>query len=73
MTSDRRRKYFHKEIPSVSEELANSGINFIGTRPGKGALEGPSTGLVGKRRLGIDVLEEIFAKAPEDGKKKNHV
>ncbi len=57
-----------------SKELADSGINFIGTGVSggeKGALEGPSLMPGGQKEayeLVADVLEEISAKAPQDGK-----
>lgn len=64
---------FYKDTIRRSEELANSGINFIGTGVSggeKGALEGPSIMPGGQKEayeLVADVLEEISAKAPEDG------
>lgn len=54
-------------------ELADSGINFIGTGVSggeKGALEGPSIMPGGQREaydLVAPILEEISAKAPQDG------
>ena len=65
---------FYKDTIRRNEELANSGINFIGTGVSggeKGALEGPSIMPGGQKEaydLVADVLEEISAKAPEDGK-----
>ena len=65
---------FYKDTMRRSSELANSGINFIGTGVSggeKGALEGPSIMPGGQREaydLVAEVLEEISAKAPEDGK-----
>ncbi|MGT2757437.1 NADP-dependent phosphogluconate dehydrogenase [Streptococcus ovuberis] len=64
--------YFEDTIRR-SKELADSGINFIGTGVSggeKGALEGPSIMPGGQKEayeLVADVLEEISAKAPEDG------
>ena len=64
---------FYKDTIRRNEELANSGINFIGTGVSggeKGALEGPSIMPGGQKEayeLVADVLEEISAKAPEDG------
>lgn len=64
---------FYKDTIRRSEELANSEINFIGTGVSggeKGALEGPSIMPGGQKEayeLVADVLEEISAKAPEDG------
>lgn len=64
---------FYKDTIRRSEELANSGINFIGTGVSggeKGALEGPSIMPGGQKEayeLVADVLEEISAKALEDG------
>lgn len=63
--------YFEDTIRR-SKELADSGINFIGTGVSggeKGALEGPSIMPGGQKeayQLVADVLEEISAKAPED-------
>lgn len=65
---------FYKDTERRNAELANSGINFIGTGVSggeKGALEGPSIMPGGQKEayeLVKDVLEEISAKAPEDGK-----
>ncbi len=64
---------FYKDTIRRNEELADSGINFIGTGVSggeKGALEGPSIMPGGQKEayeLVADVLEEISAKAPEDG------
>ncbi len=63
---------FYKDTINRNEELANSGINFIGTGVSggeKGAYEGPSIMPGGQKayELVADVLE-ISAKAPEDGK-----
>ena len=61
---------FYKDTIRRSEELANSGINFIGSGGEKGALEGPSIMPGGQKEayeLVADVLEEISAKALEDG------
>ena len=65
---------FYKDTERRNAELADSGINFIGTGVSggeKGALEGPSIMPGGQKEayeLIKDVLEEISAKAPEDGK-----
>ena len=65
---------FYKDTERRNAELADSGINFIGTGVSggeKGALEGPSIMPGGQKEayeLVKDVLEEISAKAPEDGK-----
>jgi 6-phosphogluconate dehydrogenase len=65
---------FFKDTQRRSAELADSGINFIGTGVSggeKGALEGPSIMPGGQKEayeLVKDVLEQISAKAPEDGK-----
>lgn len=64
---------FYKDTIRRSQGLADSGINFIGTGVSggeKGALEGPSIMPGGQKEayeLVADVLEEISAKAPEDG------
>lgn len=64
---------FYEDTIRRSKELASSGINFIGTGVSggeKGALEGPSIMPGGQKEayeLVADVLEEISAKAPEDG------
>lgn len=64
--------YFEDTIRR-NKELADSGINFIGTGVSggeKGALEGPSIMPGGQKEayeLVADILEEISAKAPEDG------
>ncbi|OFI47552.1 NADP-dependent phosphogluconate dehydrogenase [Floricoccus penangensis] len=65
---------FYKDTIRRNNELADSGINFIGTGVSggeKGALEGPSIMPGGQREaydLIAPVFEEISAKAPEDGK-----
>ena len=65
---------FYKDTERRNAALADSGINFIGTGVSggeKGALEGPSIMPGGQKEayeLVKDVLEEISAKAPEDGK-----
>ncbi len=64
---------FYEDTIRRSNELADSGINFIGTGVSggeKGALEGPSIMPGGQKEaydLVADVLEEISAKASEDG------
>ncbi|HEL2057689.1 TPA: NADP-dependent phosphogluconate dehydrogenase [Streptococcus suis] len=64
---------FYEDTIRRSADLADSGINFIGTGVSggeKGALEGPSIMPGGQKEayeLVADVLEEISAKAPEDG------
>ena len=63
---------FYKDTIRRNEELANSGINFIGTGVSggeKGALEGPSIMPGGQKEayaLVAPILEQISAKA-EDG------
>ncbi|WEV45551.1 NADP-dependent phosphogluconate dehydrogenase [Streptococcaceae bacterium ESL0687] len=65
---------YYKDTIRRNNELADSGINFIGTGVSggeKGALEGPSIMPGGQREaydLIAPVFEEISAKAPEDGK-----
>lgn len=65
---------FFEDTIRRSKELADSGVNFIGTGVSggeKGALEGPSIMPGGQKEaydLVADVLEEISAKAPQDGK-----
>ena len=64
---------FYKETIRRSEELAESGINFIGTGVSggeEGALKGPSIMPGGQKEaydLVAPILEEIAAKAPDDG------
>ena len=64
---------FFEDTIRRSKELADSGINFIGAGVSggeKGALEGPSIMPGGQKEayeLVADVLEEISAKAPQDG------
>lgn len=64
---------FYKDTIRRSKELADSGIHFIGTGVSggaRGALEGSSIMPGGQKEaydLVADVLEEIAAKAPEDG------
>lgn len=64
---------FYQDTIRRSKELADSGIHFIGTGVSggaQGALEGPSIMPGGQKAaydLVADVLEEIAAKAPEDG------
>ncbi|GAA0352523.1 NADP-dependent phosphogluconate dehydrogenase [Alkalibacterium iburiense] len=64
---------FYKDTMRRSEELANSGINFIGTGVSggeEGALLGPSIMPGGQKEaydLVAPMLEEISAKAPADG------
>ncbi|WP_201711160.1 NADP-dependent phosphogluconate dehydrogenase [Dolosigranulum pigrum] len=63
----------YKETMRRSEQLAESGINFIGTGVSggeEGALNGPSIMPGGQKEaydLVAPILEEIAAKAPEDG------
>lgn len=65
---------FYKDTIRRSEYLANSGINFIGTGVSggeEGALKGPSIMPGGQKEayeLVAPILEQISAKAEEDGK-----
>ncbi|WP_028274039.1 NADP-dependent phosphogluconate dehydrogenase [Atopococcus tabaci] len=64
---------FFKDTMRRSDELAESGINFIGTGVSggeEGALKGPSIMPGGQKEaydLVAPILEKIAAKAPEDG------
>src|SRR5699024_3808802 len=64
---------FFKDTMRRSEELAQSGINFIGTGVSggeEGALLGPSIMPGGQKEaydLVAPILEQIAAKAPSDG------
>ncbi|MBV7392463.1 NADP-dependent phosphogluconate dehydrogenase [Enterococcus alishanensis] len=64
---------FFQDTIRRNEELANSGINFIGTGVSggeKGALEGPSMMPGGQKEaydLVAPIFEQIAAKADEDG------
>ncbi|GEK91343.1 NADP-dependent phosphogluconate dehydrogenase [Alkalibacterium kapii] len=64
---------FYKDTMRRSEELADSGINFIGTGVSggeEGALKGPAI-MPGGQKVAYDlvapILEKIAAKAPADG------
>lgn len=64
---------FYRDTMRRSKELAESGINFIGTGVSggeEGALKGPSIMPGGQKEaydLVAPILKEIAAKAPEDG------
>src|SRR5690625_2274658 len=64
---------FYQDTMRRNEELAESGINFIGTGVSggeEGALKGPSIMPGGQKEaydLVAPILEEIAAKAPADG------
>lgn len=64
---------YFKDTMRRNEELAESGINFIGTGVSggeEGALKGPSIMPGGQKEayeLVAPILEQIAAKAPEDG------